>query len=114
MKTPTEVVLSRYFQKRMKKLRKHYPHVKEDVQPLIEYLSNGETPGDQLQGIGFTVYKVRLPNRDIQRGKSGGYRVIYYIRTEEQVILLTIYAKVSQADISMDEINAIIADLDEM
>lgn len=34
-----------------------------------------------------------LASRDTQRGKSGGYRVIYYLRTETAVILIAIYFK---------------------
>lgn len=65
------------FQKAIKRLRKKYPRIRDDVQPLINQLSLGETPGDQIQATGYTVYKVRLSNRDTKRGKSGGYRVIY-------------------------------------
>jgi len=35
--------------------------------------------------------KVRLRNSDAQRGKSGGYRVIYYLKTKAKIILVTIY-----------------------
>jgi mRNA-degrading endonuclease RelE of RelBE toxin-antitoxin system len=57
------------------------------------------------------VYKVRLPNRDAQRGKSGGYRVIYYIRTPKRIVLLTVYSKSDRSDTSADDIQAIIASL---
>lgn len=110
-KPPVQVRFSPVFLKDIKRLRKRYPHLQQDVQPLIDQLAAGETPGDQIQAIGYTVYKVRLPNRDAQRGKSGGYRVIYYIQTREQIVLLTIYSKSDRTDTSTDEIQDIITGL---
>lgn len=109
--SPVQVSFAPAFQKDVKRLRKKYPRIQHDIQPLIDRLMDGDTPGDQIQSTGYTVYKVRLPNRDTQRGKSGGYRVIYYIQTPEQLVLLTIYAKSDRSDLSADAIQDIIADL---
>ncbi|GAB5536329.1 MAG: hypothetical protein Rubg2KO_25780 [Rubricoccaceae bacterium] len=57
---------------------------------------------------GHVVYKVRLANSDARRGKSGGYRMIYYARTAERVVLVTIYSKSDQGDISAAAIRQII------
>jgi mRNA-degrading endonuclease RelE of RelBE toxin-antitoxin system len=111
MKPPVEVIPSPWFSKRIKKLRKRYPHIAQDIRPLIEQLTRGETPGDHVQAKSFNIYKVRVSNRDAQRGKSGGYRVVYYIQTESHIVLLTIYSKSDQNDISLEEIQTIIADL---
>ena len=81
MKPPVEVIPSPLFIRRVKQLRKRYRHIREDLQPLIEQLEQGQTPGDRVRAKSHTVYKTRLPNQDSQRGKSGGYRVIYYIQT---------------------------------
>jgi mRNA-degrading endonuclease RelE of RelBE toxin-antitoxin system len=81
---------------------------------LIETLERGETPGDQVQGIGYTAYKVRLPNPDAQKGKSGGYRVVYYIKKASQVILLVVYSKTDQVDISPEEIRALINQFEDI
>ena len=113
MKPPVEVTPSPWFVRRLKKLHKRYRHIRQDTEPLIEQLRGGETPGNHVQAKGYTIYKVRLPNRDARRGKSGGYRVIYYLLTKNRVILLTIYAKSDRNDISLDEIRAILADLPE-
>lgn len=102
------VELARSFIRRLKELRKKYPHVTEQVQALILQLEQGETPGDQIQGTGYTAYKTRLANPDAGRGKSGGYRVIYYIRTVDKTIALLIYSKSDQVDISPDEIKRLI------
>lgn len=101
------------FRKAIKQLRKKYPHIRDDLDPLITQLTDGETPGDQIPSTGYTVYKVRIPNRDAQRGKSGGYRVIYYIPMQDHIILLMIYSKSEQSDISGESIHNLIGDLSE-
>ena len=39
-----------------------------------------------------------------RRGKSGGFRVIYYVQLSDLVTLLTIYSKTDDTDISIAEI----------
>ena len=75
---------------------------------MIERLERGETPGDQIRRTGFSVFKVRIRNRDAQRGKSGGYRMIYYLKTPDRVILVTIYSKTDQGDVTAAEIRQIL------
>jgi mRNA-degrading endonuclease RelE of RelBE toxin-antitoxin system len=95
------------FRKRLKDLRKKYPHIYTDLQMLVRQLEQGENLGDQIQGIGYPVYKIRLKNSSLAKGKSGGYRVIYYLKTHF-IVLLTIYAKTHQVDITADEIKRLI------
>ena len=76
-----EVNLTSQFRKDLKNLAKRYRSIRKDLQPLIEELQSGNTPGDRLQGLDYQVFKVRLKNSDIQKGKSAGYRVIYYLQT---------------------------------
>lgn len=110
--SPVRVEPSRLFRKAFLRLRKKYRHIDDDVNPLIVQLQRGETPGKQIQGVGYTVFKVRVQNTDAQRGRSGGYRVIYYIKTVEYVILTYIYAKSERADISADELRRIVAEIE--
>jgi mRNA-degrading endonuclease RelE of RelBE toxin-antitoxin system len=102
------VEIAKSFIRRLKELRKKYPHVTKQVQTLISQLESGDTPGDQIQGTGYTAYKTRLANPDAGKGKSGGYRVIYYIRTADRVIAILIYSKSDQVDVSTDEIKLLI------
>ena len=104
------IELAKSFIRRLKELRKKYPHVTEQVQILIRELEQGKTPGDQVQGTGYTAYKTRLANPDAGKGKSGGYRVIYYIRTADRIIALLIYSKSDQVDVSIHEIKQLIED----
>lgn len=110
---PVEVKPSSRFLKRIKYLKKSYPHIREDVEPIIEKLREGEILGDQIPATGHTIYKVRIPNRDAQRGKSGGYRMIYYIRTMSKIVLLTIYSKSERVDIHPHEIQDILDELSD-
>ncbi|MEO8395447.1 MAG: type II toxin-antitoxin system RelE/ParE family toxin [Chloroflexota bacterium] len=98
---PIKVVYAEEFFRAARKLRKRYPHVLDDVETLADQLEAGEKPGDPLQGLEpeDKAYKVRVQNRDAQRGKSGGYRVIYYLETADQIAMITIYSKTDQSDI---------------
>ena len=109
-KQPIKVSYAPYFESAAKRLQKKYPHIATNLRPLVEQLELGETPGDQIQGVGYTVYKVRVKNSDAAKGKSGGYRVIYYLKTATHTILLTIYTKSDTSDIPADAIRRIIED----
>lgn len=100
------------FKRSLKVLAKPYRHVRSDIQPIIKQLEMGETPGDQIRGTGYTVFKVRVKNSDNQKGKSGGYRFIYYLRTASEVVLVNLYSKSVQGDILAKTINQIISDFE--
>jgi mRNA-degrading endonuclease RelE of RelBE toxin-antitoxin system len=109
-KPPVQVELADYFLKDLKRLYKKYPKVRTDVQAFVRLLETGETPGDQIPDVGYSVYKVRIQNSSAQRGKSGGYRIIYYVQTADSLILLTIYSKTERENLSTEEIRRIIKD----
>ncbi len=92
---------------------KKYPHIRSDLEPVIKQLEAGAVPGDQVPRTGFPIFKVRLQNSDIQKGKSSGYRLIYHRRTPTHVILVTIYSKLDQGDIAAEEIRRIVKEFDE-
>lgn len=89
-----EVDASPTFNRNLRILVKKYRNIGSDIQPVVNQLKRGELPGDEIPGIGFEVFKVRVRNSDIQKGKSGGYRLIYYVKTETSIILLTIYTRI--------------------
>ena len=95
-----EVNLTPQFRKDLKNLAKRYRSIRKDLEPLIAELQSGKTPGERLQGLNYQVFKVRLKNSDIQKGKSAGYRVIYYLQTQTVVVLVTIYSKSDLSDVS--------------
>ncbi len=103
-----EIRFSDEFKNSLRKLAKKYCSIRKDIQPVLEDLQQGKFQGDQIANIGYTVFKLRVKNSDNQKGKSAGYRVIYYVRTTTSVILITIYSKSEQADIPASEIKRII------
>jgi mRNA-degrading endonuclease RelE of RelBE toxin-antitoxin system len=100
----TEVRFTIPFKRRLKTLRKRYRKIQQDIQPIIDVLQNGEIIGNQIAGTDFVVVKVRAKNSDIPTGKSGGYRVIYQLLSSECILMLLIYAKSDQEDITTEEI----------
>ncbi|MGB2924018.1 MAG: type II toxin-antitoxin system RelE/ParE family toxin [Limnothrix sp.] len=99
------------FQKRICKLFKKYRNIQQDLTPTIQQLQNGEILGDRLSGVDNNIiYKVRVKNSDIKKGKSAGYRVLYLLKTETKIILLTIYSKSDQANISANEALSLLQD----
>ena len=106
---PVKVVESIKFTKDIRNLKKRYRAIESDIEPLIERLEAGETPGDRVTGSKYPVYKVRVINSNIKKGQSGGYRVIYYIRTPEAILLTNIYSKSDLSDISNKEVEDVIA-----
>ena len=106
---PIQIALTPRFQRDLRDLAKRYRSIRLDLQPLMEQLQSGETPGDRVTGIKYQIFKVRLKNSNIQKGKSGGYRVIYYLKTETEIILATIYSKSDLSDISNHVIEEAIA-----
>lgn len=69
------------FKRNIRALSKKYRHIRSDIQPLIEQLGKGEIVGDKIPGVKYSVFKVRILNSDIQKGKSAGYRLIYYFKS---------------------------------
>jgi hypothetical protein len=49
-----------------------------------------------------------VPNSDTRKGKSSGYRVIYYTIVPEAILLTTIYSKSDRQNISNKEVEDII------
>lgn len=51
-----------------------------------------------IGGLGeeYVVYKVRVRNSNIQKGKSAGYRLIYEIESPTSLLLLTIILSLTE------------------
>jgi mRNA-degrading endonuclease RelE of RelBE toxin-antitoxin system len=105
---PIQILFSSEFKKNLKRLAKKYRHIKSDLSPLINQLQNGELPGDRIPGTHYVVYKVRVQNSDLKKGKRSGYRVIYYLQKHDAILLLAIYAKSDQPDIKKYQIEQIV------
>jgi mRNA-degrading endonuclease RelE of RelBE toxin-antitoxin system len=111
--SPIQIEFTPRFQRDLRDLAKRYRQVRSDLQPLIEQLEAGELPGDRIAGVNYIVFKVRLRNSSIQKGKSSGYRVIYYVKTVDKIILATIYSKSDLADVDVKVIEDAIAQYEQ-
>ena len=96
----------------LRKLAKKYRHIRSDLQSVIMLLLKGELVGDRVTGTGNTIFKARVKNSDIQKGKRSGYRLIYWQKRRGHITLVTVYSKLDQGDISTKEIKRIIKEFE--
>lgn len=107
------VRLSLSFQRDYKRLIRKYRRLPNDLTPLIEILETGDfSAHDAVKGFAHKIYKARVRSSDQAKGKSGGFRVIYYVVTKnKEVFLLTMYAKARQENIDTKAIKKLMEDL---
>ncbi|MDI6792107.1 MAG: type II toxin-antitoxin system RelE/ParE family toxin [bacterium] len=110
---PVQIEYTPEFKRNLRALAKKYRHIRSDVQPVIDQLQAGEVVGDHVPRMLYPIYKVRVRNSDISKGKRSGYRLICYIKTPTNVILLTVYSKLDQSDVSAEQIRRILIEFDE-
>lgn len=88
------------FSRELKKLSKKYASIKSDVSQLLISLEEDPALG---QSLGNNCYKIRMAISSKNKGKSGGARVITYLKIVDEVIyLLSIYDK-SETDTITDK-----------
>ena len=106
---PVQVSTSDRFESEIRQLGKRYRRIRLDIQPIIEQLEAGEPLGDQIPDMDCDLFKVRIKNSDARRGKSGGHRIIYYVKTEDSILLMTIYSKSDKSDVPAAEIRELLS-----
>jgi hypothetical protein len=100
------VIVTEPFELKLKRLAKKHKSLKADLVLLIEQLAENPTLGTP---IGKECYKIRLSITSKGKGKSGGARMITYVRViSENVFLMDIYDKSEQATISDKELQLLI------
>ena len=98
------------FDKQAKRLAKKYPSLKLDLLLLIESLEDLPVQG---KALGNNFYKIRLSISSKGKGKSGGERVITYIKVIESTVFLTsIYDKSEKSTITDQELEQIFRSID--
>ena len=97
-----KIITITYFDKQFKYLAKKYPSLKNE---LINLVTELKSEPDKGTPIGRNCYKIRLAISSKGKGKSGGARVISYIKiTETSVFLLSIYDKSEKENIDDKEL----------
>ncbi|MCB1188835.1 MAG: type II toxin-antitoxin system RelE/ParE family toxin [Leptospiraceae bacterium] len=102
------------FKKNIQRLAKKYRNIRLDIESAIVELQKGNILGDRLSGFDSKtyIYKLRIKNSNIQKGKNAGYRLVYLLESNTIILLLTVYSKSEKEDISVNEIEEIIKNFD--
>lgn len=105
-------IYSKKFVKEAKKLRKKYRTIDRDIQKFVELIRDEKVIAvTRIQNVGdLEIYKARLRNSASDSGKSGGFRIVYYLNMKDCCYFLSIYAKSQKSDISKGEILQILKD----
>ena len=93
MKTKKYLSDIKYLKKKL-----NYVKINEDLNSILGAIQSGNSNSKAVTGLGKEyggkVFKVRVPNSTAKKGKSNGFRLIYYLVTEQNTIyLITIYSK---------------------
>jgi len=109
-----DLVLGLSFKRSVKTLKKRFPSVTRDGELAVEVLLENPYLGTVIPGSSG-VRKFRVNNSDLMRGKSGGYRMLYYFEDQERqcLYLLFLYAKSDRENITLREIQQLLQELQE-
>jgi len=102
------IELSANFKKEAKRLTKKYSSLKSELAKLFTELEENPTTGTPL---GNDIYKIRLAISSKNKGKSGGARVLSFVKvTQTTVLLFSIYSKGDIDNLTDKEIKELIKD----
>jgi len=103
------ILLTDNFKREAKKLIKKYASLSSELSNLFDELAVNPTLGTPL---GNDIYKIRISIASKGKGKSGGARVLTYVKvSDESVLLFTIYSKGTKDTISDKEIQLLMKDI---
>lgn len=105
MKPSLVVLTTDEFDRDVKRLRRKYRRIAEDIRGLLQDFERLGIHGDRIRGLSRLVRKVRLTNRSANRGKSGGFRALYVVDAENVIRLFRIYSKTEEDTLSLFEIS---------
>ncbi len=93
------------FDKQAKRLAKKYPSLKSELSELFESLADNPTQGVPLAN---NFYKIRLAISSKGKGRSGGTRVVTYVKVTRSVVFLaSIFDKSEKSTIIENELKDI-------
>ncbi len=94
------------FLSELKALKKKYPSIINDVSAFVRLLKVNPLSGTSL---GNNCYKTRIQIKSKGKGKSGGARIITYVKViNEKVYLIFIYDKSERDTVTSKEIKEIL------
>ncbi|KPK46343.1 MAG: hypothetical protein AMK74_00480 [Nitrospira bacterium SM23_35] len=87
---------------------------KDDLKKVIERLEEEPGIGDPIPGWNKEVWKIRITSSDVEKGKRGGFRLIYLWKAGEfKVYLLAVYFKGEKEEISKKEVERLLKKLNQ-
>ena len=93
------------FDKQAKRLSRKYNSLKTDLSMLVDSLANNPKQGKPL---GNNFFKIRLSIKSKGKGKSGGARVITFVKIIETTVYLTsIFDKSERNSVTEKELEKI-------
>lgn len=93
------------FDKQAKRLAKKYPSLKNDLTVLVNSLANHPEQGVAL---GNNFYKIRMAITAKGKGKSGGARIISFVKIRANTVYLSyIYDKGEKESITNKELQQV-------
>lgn len=99
------------FDRQAKRLAKKYPSLKIDLRNLFDSLREDPAQGPSL---GKSCYKVRMAIASKKQGKSGGARVITFVKvTQDAVYLLAMYDKSEKENLADGELDSYLSLIDD-
>ena len=103
-----KIELTDNFKKEAKILIKKYASLRVEIAELGKALAENPTLGTSL---GNDVYKIRIAISSKNKGKSGGARIISFVKIiDKTVYLLSIYNKGDRDNISNKEVKELLKD----
>lgn len=97
------------FEKQVKRLSKKYPSIRNDLISLVQQLEKNPELGIPL---GNNFYKIRMQIVSKGKGKSGGARLITFVKViANTVFLSTIYDKGEKETITNYELKQIFKEI---
>ena len=104
-----KVIATDPFDKQVKQLSKKYQSLKNDLAPLFDSLEDNPQQGKSL---GKHCYKIRLAIKSKGKGKSGGARLITYVKIiDSNVYLLALYDKSDKENLTDKELSQLLKNI---
>jgi len=111
MSSNLQILTTPSFDKSIRRLLKKYPPLSSDLVELKKMLLDNPYSGIAL---GKDCYKIRMKISSKNTGKSGGARVITYVKIQMlRITLLDIYDKGGKENISDTELTALLKKAEE-
>jgi mRNA-degrading endonuclease RelE of RelBE toxin-antitoxin system len=107
------VILTGSFKRSVKQLARRFRHVKDDVRGAVQVLLQSPTLGVTIPGSAG-IRKLRVRNTDLAKGKSGGYRLLYWVQEQPTatIYLLLLYSKSDRDDVTRQDLQQLLHDLE--